>query len=101
MIEKVNSVTNTIFELIPEKLKKNKSILIKISQKIRSGHLLEGYFDNNDLQFLCEVVKKNGNFIYFASEKLRDDEELVKTAIKFGDCNLSNISERLRNNPKW
>ena len=101
LIEKVNSVTNTIFELIPEKLKKNKSILIKIAQKIQYlGQKLEGYFDKNDLQFFSEVVKKNGDFIYFASEKLRDDEELVKVAIKFGDCSLSNISERLRNDPE-
>lgn len=99
LIEKVNSVTTTIFELIPEKFKKNKSILIKIAQKIESGWELEGYLDENDLEFFSEVVKKNGNFIYYASEKLRDDEELVKTAIKFGDCNLSNVSERLRNNP--
>ena len=100
LIEKVNSVTNKIFEVIPEKFKKNKSILIKIAQKIRSGQELEGYFDENDLKFFSEVVKKKGNFIYFANEKLRDDEELVKIAIKFGDCNLSNISERLRNNPE-
>ena len=100
LIEKVNSVTNTIFELIPEKLKKNKSILIKIAQKIQLGDELEGYFNENDFQFFCEVVKKNGDFIYFASEKLRDDEELVKVAIKFGDGSLSNISERLRNDPE-
>lgn len=100
MIEKVNSVTNSIFELIPENLKKNKSILIKIAQKIQLGRELEGYFDKNDFQFFSEVVKKNGDFIYFASEKLRDDEELVKAAIKFGDCNLRNISERLRNDPE-
>ena len=63
MIEKVNSVTNSIFELIPENLKKNKSILIKIAQKIESGWELEGYLDENDLEFFSEVVNKNGNFI--------------------------------------
>ena len=65
MIEKVNSVTTTIFELIPEKFKKNKSILIKIAQKIESAWELEGYLDENDLEFFSEVVKKNGNFIYY------------------------------------
>ena len=52
--------------------------------------------DWNDKQQVLQQVSKNGLFLTFASDDLKDDEEVVMTAIKENHTTWVNASPRLK-----
>lgn len=96
LIERVERITSQTFKNIPESIKRDRQYLIEIAKKIAWGDDLEGYADLSDREFVSEVVGVNGSVIFYASEEIKDDEELARKAIS-GGASLVSVSERLRN----
>ena len=96
LIQRANKISVEIFENIPESTKRDRQCLIEIAKKLESGSDLEKFIDSSDREFFSEIVGVNGRMIYFASEAIKDDDDLARKAIN-GGANLLSVSERLRN----
>lgn len=96
LIQRANKISVETFENLPESIKRDKQCLIEIAKKLESGCDLEKFIDSSDREFFSEIVGVNGRMIYFASEAIKDDDDLARKAIK-GGANLLSVSERLRN----
>jgi hypothetical protein len=96
LIERVKTISSQTFENIPESIKRDKECLIEIAKKLEFGDNLHKFIDPSDREFFSEIIGVNGKMIYFASESLKDDDELARKAVK-GGATLLSVSERLRN----
>ncbi|MDG1143026.1 MAG: DUF4116 domain-containing protein [Burkholderiales bacterium] len=96
LIERVKIISARTFESIPESIKRDRQCLIEIAKKLESGSNLEKFINPTDRDFFSEIIGVNGSMIYFATEAIKDDDDLARKAIK-GGASLLSVSERLRN----
>ncbi len=52
----------------------------------------------NERNTLLEKLQQDGNFLYFASEELKDDEQIVQEAVKRNGKCLQYASNKLKDN---
>ena len=73
-----------------------KSFLVKIISE--NCDLLQKY-DNlrNDKKIILEVVKLNGQALYYVSEELKNDKEIVLEAVKQNEKTFIHASKKLKN----
>ena len=96
LIERVKILSAETFEKIPESIKRDRQCLIDIAKKLDSGADFDKFINPSDREFFSEIIGVNGSMIYFASEAIKDDDDLARKAIK-GGASLLSVSERLRN----
>ena len=54
--------------------------------------------NNNNREYVIEAVSKNGKLLEFATERLQDDEDIVKSALQNTGEALEFASQRLKDN---
>ena len=94
-------VSNEEFELVGNSLKADKELMLKaIYSYLSPRHISKKL--RQDKAFMFEVVSFYGNYLAYASDSLKDDEELVLRALSRGSgTNFKDASKRLKNSEEF
>lgn len=94
-------ISDEEFELVGDNLKKDKELMLRaIYNYISPRHI--NIKLRQDRAFMFEVVSFNGSDLAYASDRLKDDEELVLRALSTSSgINFKNASKRLKNSEEF
>jgi len=91
------------FEFIDYRLRKNKKIALKAMKinVLNITYCSEKFTDNKEMIIKCikyGAKQNNFNFLYYISDRLKNDKEIAMLTVKTNGCSLNKFSENIRSN---
>lgn len=101
IIIKAVTSNGTAIKYSSEELKKDREIVliaIRNSTIAYAFTYIHSYF-KSDRKIIMEVLKKNGSYLHYASEELKNDKEIALAAIKECKYAYESLSENMKKDP--
>lgn len=97
-IKEILSTDGLKLENYPQLQNNKRAILAAVKQNSRALLFITNKRFLKSKNFIKQAVKQNGYAIRFASDELRDDDELVMIAMRTSGCDIiKHASQRIQN----